>query len=253
MSKHLNASRQREQGVFLGRQTMLFGSVAIGENTYILNNVVLRGDVNTVTVGKASNIQDGSLVATTLENPATIGNNVSVGMGAVLEGCTIEDNVLVGAGAIIEAGAVIGSQSIVSAGTVVPMNAQFPARSFIQGNPAQRVRDASEEEIKSIEATATRFTQMKTDQFTFVRSKRASMESSPERRSYAPRRTSSGEGYSSSSYGSSSRSSYGSGYGSGSSYTPRRSYDRTDSRTNDGSSYRSRDYRPRDSSSRDTY
>jgi len=143
---------------FLAENAVVVGDVTMGDNCTIWLNAVVRGDVNTITIGNNTNIQDGAIVHCTYERSKTvIGNNVSVGHTAVVHGCTIEDNVLVGMGAIIMDDAVIGNGSVVAAGAVVLSGTRVEPGSIYAGMPARKVKDISTDMMAVIDRTAKNY------------------------------------------------------------------------------------------------
>lgn len=118
----------------------LIGDVRIGEQTSVWFNTVLRGDIQYVQVGRESNIQDGSVLHVDHDFPCIVGDQVTVGHGAIVHGCTIEDGVLIGMGAVILSGACIGTGSIIAAGAVVREGTVVPARSLVAGVPGRVIR-----------------------------------------------------------------------------------------------------------------
>jgi carbonic anhydrase/acetyltransferase-like protein (isoleucine patch superfamily) len=125
----------------------VIGKVTIGEGVGIWFGVVIRGDQERITVGSHTNIQEHSVLHTDTGFPCTIGTGVTVGHRAVIHGCTIGSNVLVGMGAIVINGAVIGDDSIIGAGALVTEGKHFPAGSLILGVPAKVVRPLTMDEI----------------------------------------------------------------------------------------------------------
>ena len=140
-------SPQYASSVYFAPGAQIIGNIKIGENSSIWHNCVLRGDVNLISIGDKTNIQDLSMLHVTEENPLTIGNNVTVGHSVTLHGCTVEDNALIGMGATVLDNAHIGEFSIVAAGSVVTPGKKFPPRSMIMGSPAKVVRELKDEEI----------------------------------------------------------------------------------------------------------
>jgi gamma-carbonic anhydrase len=136
-----------DTSVYLAPGVQLIGKVILGPNANIWHNCVIRGDVNWITIGECTNVQDLSMLHVTSENPLVIGNNVTIGHSVTLHGCTIHDNVLVGMGATVLDRAVIGEFSIVAAGAVVPPNKTFPPYSMLMGAPAKVVRELKPEEV----------------------------------------------------------------------------------------------------------
>lgn len=142
------------KGVFIAEGAFVIGRVVIGPDSSVFYNTVIRGDVNTITIGSETNIQDNSTLHVSGNFPLIIGDGVTVGHNAVVHGCTVSDNVLVGIGAVVLDGVKIGENSIVAAGSLVPPGKEYPPGSMIMGSPAKRVRSLSEEEIENIRKTA---------------------------------------------------------------------------------------------------
>lgn len=131
---------------FIAENATLIGDVIMGDFCSVWFQAVVRGDVHRIRIGNHVNIQDGAVIhATYKTSPTTIGNNVSVGHNAIIHGCTIHDNVLVGMGAIIMDNAVVESNSIIAAGAVVSKNTVIPAGSVFAGVPAKKIKDTSPE------------------------------------------------------------------------------------------------------------
>lgn len=135
----------------------IIGNVIIGKNSSIWYNAVLRGDIETIVIKKCSNIQDNCVVHSSKNYPIKLGNYVSVGHAAVLHGCELENNVLVGMNATVLNGARIGENSIVGAGALVTENKKFPPGSLVMGLPAKVVRSLNSEEQQSIKDNALRY------------------------------------------------------------------------------------------------
>ena len=134
---------------FIAPNATIVGQVIFGDDCSIWFNAVLRGDVNTITIGNKVNIQDGAVVHCTFIKHATvIGNNVSIGHNAIIHGCTLQDNVLIGMGAIVMDGCVVESNSIVAAGAVVLENTIVESGSIYAGVPAKKVKNISPEMIE---------------------------------------------------------------------------------------------------------
>lgn len=130
------------------------GRVALGENVSIWYNAVLRGDVDAIEVGDDTNIQDGCIVHEDFGCPTRIGRRVTVGHGAILHGCTIGDDTLIGMGAIVLNGAHIGAECIVGAGALVTQGTVVPDGSVVLGSPARIVRQVTTEELEHNRANA---------------------------------------------------------------------------------------------------
>lgn len=128
--------------VFVAPNATIVGDVEFGESCSVWFNAVIRGDVNRIIIGNKVNIQDGACIHCTYQKTITkIGNNVSIGHNAIVHGCQVEDNVLIGMGAIVMDNAVIGTNSIIAAGAVVLENTRVPPNSVFAGVPAKKVKD----------------------------------------------------------------------------------------------------------------
>ncbi len=140
---------------FFAENATLIGDIIMGDSCSVWFQAVVRGDVHRIRIGNHVNIQDGAVLhATYKTSPTTIGDHVSIGHNAIVHGCTIHDNVLVGMGAIIMDDAVVESNSIIAAGAVVSKNTIVPEGSVFAGVPAKKIKDTSAEliagEIKQI-------------------------------------------------------------------------------------------------------
>lgn len=139
---------QIPEDCFVAENATILGEVSLGIECSIWYNAVIRGDVHFIKIGNKVNIQDGAVIhATYQKSPTTIGNNVSIGHNAIVHGCTIHDNVLVGMGSIIMDDCVVESNSIIAAGAVVTKNTKVESGSIYAGVPAKKVKDISEELI----------------------------------------------------------------------------------------------------------
>ncbi|GAA2231853.1 gamma carbonic anhydrase family protein [Herbiconiux moechotypicola] len=135
----------------------LIGRVELAERASVFYGAVLRGDNDPIVLGPGSNLQDNVVVHTDLGRPVTIGANVSVGHGAVLHGCTVSDDCLIGMGSTVLNGAVIGAGSLVAAGAVVLEGTVVPPGSLVAGVPAKVRRELTVEEQDGIRANAARY------------------------------------------------------------------------------------------------
>lgn len=142
-------SPQIPQSCFIAPNATIVGDVVMGEDCSIWFNAVVRGDVNSISMGNKVNVQDGACIHCTYQKTKTvIGNNVSIGHNAIVHGCRVADNVLIGMGAIVMDKAVIGENSIIAAGAVVLEGTEVPAGSIFAGVPAKKVKDISQHLLK---------------------------------------------------------------------------------------------------------
>lgn len=130
---------------YIAENATIVGDVITGDYCSIWFNAVIRGDVNEIRLGNKVNVQDGAVIHCTYQRFAThIGNNVSIGHNAIVHGCTIEDNVLIGMGSIVMDGCLVGQNSIVAAGAVVTQNTTIEPGSVYAGVPAKKIKDIDE-------------------------------------------------------------------------------------------------------------
>lgn len=133
---------------FLAENSTIVGDVIMGNDCSVWFNAVIRGDVNYIRMGNKVNIQDGAIIHCTYQKTSTnIGNNVSIGHNAIIHGCTIHDNVLIGMGAIVMDNCIIKSNSIIAAGAVVLENTTVESGSIFAGVPAKKVKDINQNTI----------------------------------------------------------------------------------------------------------
>ncbi len=136
---------------FLAENATVVGQVVMGDQCSVWFNAVVRGDVNTITIGNRVNIQDGAVIHCTYQKAKTvIGNNVSIGHNALVHGCTLHDNVLIGMGAIVMDHAVVHSNSIIAAGAVVLENTIVEEGCIYAGVPAKKVKNLNAEQTKQL-------------------------------------------------------------------------------------------------------
>ncbi|MVT42718.1 gamma carbonic anhydrase family protein [Chitinophaga oryziterrae] len=130
---------------FVAPNATIVGDVVMGDSCSVWFNAVIRGDVNSIRMGNKVNVQDGAVIHCTYQKTKTIiGNNVSIGHNAIVHGCTVEDNVLIGMGAIVMDNVHIGSNTIIAAGAVVLENTQVEAGAIYAGVPAKKVKNINE-------------------------------------------------------------------------------------------------------------
>jgi carbonic anhydrase/acetyltransferase-like protein (isoleucine patch superfamily) len=133
---------------FVAPNATIVGDVKMGDECSVWFNAVIRGDVNYIKIGDKVNIQDGAVIHCTFEkHPTNIGNNVSIGHNAMVHGCTIHDNVLIGMGSIVMDECIVHSNSIIAAGAVVLEGTIVEAGSIYAGVPAKKVKEVSPELI----------------------------------------------------------------------------------------------------------
>ncbi len=136
--------------VFIARNATVVGRVVIGDRSSVWFGSVLRGDVDSITIGQETNIQDLTVVHADADVPARIGSRVTVGHRAILHGCTVDDESVIGMGAVVQNRARIGSHSIVASGSVVREGFEVPAGMLAAGVPAELKRELTEAEIDYI-------------------------------------------------------------------------------------------------------
>lgn len=145
---------------FVAHNATLVGDIALGEESSVWYQAVLRGDINRIVIGARSNIQDGAVLHLADDYPVLVGEYVTVGHKAILHACTVEDEVLIGMGATVLDGAVIGAQSIIGAGALVTGGKIIPPGSMVLGSPARVVRSLSTEERQGIRHWAEKYVQL---------------------------------------------------------------------------------------------
>ena len=154
-----------DSSVFVDASAQVIGDVHLGAECSVWMNVVMRGDVNIIRVGRRSNIQDGTIVHVNRvpSHPCIIGNEVTIGHGAIVHGCTIEDRCLIGMGVILLNGCHIGAGSIIAAGALVPEGMRIPPGSMVMGMPAKVRRPLTPEEDASLDKYAASYVRYRLD------------------------------------------------------------------------------------------
>lgn len=156
--KYLDMYPKISKNVFLAPGSKIIGDVKIGDGSSIWYNSIVRGDVNTITIGTNTNVQDLSMLHVTYEKyPLVIGDDVTIGHSVTLHGCILKDRTFIGMGATILDGATIESDSMVAAGAVVKQGFIVPSGKLVAGVPAKIIRDLSDEEILNIKSSAERY------------------------------------------------------------------------------------------------
>lgn len=135
---------------FIAPSAELIGDLTISEGVNIWFNAVLRADVDSIRIGKNTNVQDCAVIHTDQGFPTTLGEGITIGHNAVIHGCTIEDNCLIGMGAVVLNGAEIGEDSLVGAGSLVSQGMKIPPRSLVLGSPAKVVKELKPGMIEAI-------------------------------------------------------------------------------------------------------
>jgi gamma-carbonic anhydrase len=153
-----------DRTAYVDESAQVVGDVIIGAESSVWMNVVIRGDVHHIRIGRRSNVQDLTMVHVMRDtHPTLIGDEVTIGHSVVVHGCTIEDRCLVGMGAILLNGCRIGSDSIVAAGTLVPEGTVIPPGSLVMGTPAKVRRPLTDEEKASILGYAENYVRYRLD------------------------------------------------------------------------------------------
>jgi carbonic anhydrase/acetyltransferase-like protein (isoleucine patch superfamily) len=145
---------------FVAETAVLVGDVHIGAASTVWFGAVLRGDVNSIVVGKRTSVQDGTVVHCDGDAPCVIGNDVTIGHNATVHGCTIGDGAVIGIGATILSHAVVGEGAVVGAGALVPEGREIPPNTVAMGVPAKPLREVTEEERKRFEENAAHYVQL---------------------------------------------------------------------------------------------
>jgi carbonic anhydrase/acetyltransferase-like protein (isoleucine patch superfamily) len=139
-----------EAALFIAWNAEVAGSVTLAADTSVWFSATLRGDIEPITLGRGSNVQDGATLHIDFDLPCIVGEGVTIGHNAILHGCTVGDDCLIGMGAIVLSGAVIGRECIVGAGALVTEGKTFPPRSLILGSPAKAVRTLDDAAIEKV-------------------------------------------------------------------------------------------------------
>jgi carbonic anhydrase/acetyltransferase-like protein (isoleucine patch superfamily) len=146
------------ESAWVADSAQVIGKVEIAQDASVWFGAIVRGDTETIRIGRGTNIQDGSVLHADLGMPLTVGDNVTVGHKVMLHGCTIGDNSLIGIGAVVLNGAKIGKACLVGAGSLVTEGKEFPDGSMILGSPAKVVRALSAEQQEGLRRSAEQYT-----------------------------------------------------------------------------------------------
>ncbi len=149
-----------EQALFIAANATIVGDVTLGSDTTVWYSATLRGDMAPITIGRGTNVQDNAVIHVNNGMPTHLGENITVGHGAILHACTIGSGTLVGMGAIVLDGATVGEDSLVAAGAVVPPNKSYPPRSLLMGSPAKVVRELTAEELEGMATNVAHYIEL---------------------------------------------------------------------------------------------
>jgi carbonic anhydrase/acetyltransferase-like protein (isoleucine patch superfamily) len=150
---------QIPESAYVAEEAVITGKVSLGEQSSVWPGAMIRGDNDPVTIGRATNVQEGAVLHTDRGCPLNIGDYVSIGHQAMLHGCTIGDGMLVGIQAIVLNKAVIGKDCLIAAGAIVTEGKVFPDRSLILGAPAKVVRELTDQDIAAMRFNAEDYAQ----------------------------------------------------------------------------------------------
>lgn len=153
----LDAQPQLAEGVFVARGATLIGAVTVGSRSSVWFNAVLRADINSITIGECSNLQDNVVAHVADDFDCRVGSYCTVGHSALLHGCSIGDQTLVGMGAAVLDGAVVGKYCLIGANALVTQGMQIPDGSLVVGSPAKVKRSLSPEEITVLKSHAEKY------------------------------------------------------------------------------------------------
>jgi gamma-carbonic anhydrase len=144
---------------YVDESAQVIGDVVIGDESSVWMNAVVRGDVNTIRIGRRTNIQDGTIVHVMREpsHPTVVGDEVTVGHGVILHGCTVADRCLIGMGAVLLNGSSVGADCIVAAGTLLTEGVIVPPRSLVMGSPGKVRRALTDDEVAFVRDSAANY------------------------------------------------------------------------------------------------
>lgn len=145
---------------FIAETADVLGNVEIGTGSSMWYGAVARGDMEAITIGDHTNIQDNATLHVDTNEPCKIGDYTTVGHNAIIHGCTVGNNCLIGMGSIILNGAVIGDNTIIGAGSLITEQTVIPSNSLVMGSPGKVRRQVTEEEIKTIKQNAVRYEEL---------------------------------------------------------------------------------------------
>jgi carbonic anhydrase/acetyltransferase-like protein (isoleucine patch superfamily) len=155
--RYRHSTPQIDPGAFVAETAALIGDVVVGEGSGVWYGAVLRGDVNAITVGRRTSIQDGAVVHCDADAPCLIGNDVTIGHNASIHGCVIGHRAVIGIAATVLSRAVVGEGAVVAAGSLVPEGSVVPPDTLVMGVPAKPVREVTTEERERFELNAAHY------------------------------------------------------------------------------------------------
>lgn len=145
------------QEVFIAESADVIGYVELGDRVGVWFNAVIRGDVDSITVGEGSNVQDNVVLHTDTGLPVIIGRNVTIGHCAMVHGCIIGNNTLIGINAVVLSGAEIGKNCLIGANALVPEGMKIPDNSMVVGTPARVIREVDNDMVKMLQQSAENY------------------------------------------------------------------------------------------------
>ena len=154
---HLSLSPDIHQASFVASGAVVTGDVVLGPQSSVWYQCVLRADIQSIEVGRGSNIQDGTIIHLASDRGTKVGEYTTVGHRAILHACSVGNEVLIGMGAIVMDGATIGDRSIVAAGSLITKGLEVPSGSLVVGSPARIVRSLSEDEQSELRGWAEKY------------------------------------------------------------------------------------------------
>ena len=160
LEKHLNKTPVIDETAYVSKHAVLIGDVTIGKNASVWPGCVLRADINSIELGENSNLQDGTMVHLADDAGVKVGKNVTVGHGAILHACEIQDGCLIGMGAIVLDNAVVGKGSIVGAGALVTKGTVIPEGSLVLGSPAKVVKQLEKDKSEGLAYWAQKYVKL---------------------------------------------------------------------------------------------
>lgn len=157
VEENLKKGLTKGNNTFIAKTASVLGNVTLGDNVGIWYNVTIRGDINYISIGNNSNIQDGSVVHVGYKEAVIVKENVTVGHNVILHGCTVHSNCIIGMGAILLNGSIVEENAIVAAGSLVPQGKVVKSGTLYVGSPAKYVRDLTAEDMKYIKKNADEY------------------------------------------------------------------------------------------------